>query len=151
MPMVRVRTAAAFAAAAAVAFQPCLAATDFQTGSFTEQRAGAFAGASLRVPLGAREAPRPSLRLQLSSTLYARDSASGAVRTFRPAGLELGAASARPALFVGGQSASAIAARRNIHGSTGTTVLIIGGVVVAVLLVAVLLVPPEPGPSEGDF
>jgi len=149
--MIRVRTAAAFAAAAAIAVQPCLAANDYRDSGFTEQRAAAFAGASLRVPLGARSAPRPSLRLQLSSTLYARDPASGAVRAFRPAGLEIGAPAGRPAFYLAGQPAAALGARHNLHGSTGTTLLIVGGVVLALAVVAILSVPPEPGPSKGDF
>ena len=150
--MLRIRSAAAFAAASSIAFHPCLAADDFRASAFTEQRTAAFAGASLRIPLGAREAARPSLRLQLTPAYYSRDPATSAIRSRRPEGLEIGASGGRPALFVAGQPASGLERRMNAGGSTGTTLLIVGGVVVvAVLLVAVAASNVPPSPGEGDF
>jgi hypothetical protein len=149
--MLKIRSAAAFAAALAVAAQPCLAADDIRNIGFTEQRMAAFAGATLRVPLGTERAPRPSLRLQLTPSYQLRDPASGAVRSLRPEGVELGLAAGRPSFFVAGQPARGIERRMNVGGSTGTTLLIVGGVVVAVVLVAALSIPPGAGPPEGAF
>jgi hypothetical protein len=149
--MLGIRSAAAFAAALAAAVQPCLAADDIRIAGFTEQRMAAFAGATLRVPLGTERAHRPSLRLQLAPSYQQRDPASGAVRSLRPEGVELGLAAGRPSFFVAGQRPSGIERRMNL-GSTETTLLVVGGVAVAVLILAAVAgAQPTAGPPEGAF
>lgn len=113
--MRNVRFAAAAAALAMTLSQPALAAQDFRDAGAGERRSGAFAGVSLRVPLGAEEKARPSARLQLTSDHRYR-TADG-VRTHRPAGLELGADGlGKPEIFFNGAKLSDAERRMGLSG-----------------------------------
>lgn len=133
--MVRVKRAAAFAAAIVLAVQPCAAAS-FESGT-SAGTPSAFAGVNVRLPLGQAKA-RPEARLQFTSAYTVRDVRTGAVESFKAKGLEIGAArNGKPTFFLNGQSGAAMQKRLGMNGSTGTTVLIVGGVLLALVVVAV--------------
>jgi hypothetical protein len=95
----------------------------------------AFAGLSVRLPLG--RTAKPSARLRFATGYSLRDGASGAMRTNLGNGLEIGAGKGgRPAYFIGGAKAAELQNRLGIKGGTGTTLLVVGGVLVAVVIVA---------------
>ena len=150
--MGRVLNALAAGAVAAMAAQPCLAADDTRDAGAGERRSAAFAGLSVRVPVGGGGSREPTARLQISTTHEVRDARSGSVRSFRPAGLELGlVAKGKAALYLNGQETKAIERKLGIGGST-TTLIVIGGIVVLVLVVAaVASAAPTPGPRKGAF
>ncbi len=108
--------------------QPCLAADDMRGFGNMERRSGAFAGASVRMPLGSREAAKPSARLQLGMRHVQQDSAGRLpVRAQQIGLLELGGATGgKPALFVGGQDVAEVEKRRGLVGTTGTLLLLAG-------------------------
>lgn len=144
--------AGAAIAALSLGVQPCLAADLANKLHATETRTAAFAGLQVRLPLGQKERAKPTARLQLSSTHYAREQTGGFVQIHRTSGLEFGAGKAgKPALFIGGQEAADVQKKLNIGGST-TTLLIVGGVVLAVVVLAAIASgTPTAGPSEGAF
>jgi hypothetical protein len=122
--------------AAILATQPCAAADDYLPSRSGEARMTAFAGLSVRLPLGGTA--RPSARLRFATGYSFRDSASGAVRTDLGSGLEIGAGKrGMPTYFIGGEKASALRDKLGIKGGSGKTLLIVGGVLVAVVIVAV--------------
>jgi hypothetical protein len=123
------RLAPAFLAAAVLTAQPCLAAEDFREAASGPRRGSAFAGASLRIPLGAARPAAPAARLQLGL----RHDAGGG----RPAAFELGLTGlGKPAFYVGGREVAETRRRLGIGRDTGWLVpaLIIGAVVVGVVL-----------------
>ena len=151
--MGRVLNALAAGAVAAMAAQPCLAADDMRDAGAGERRSSAFAGLSVKVPVGRSGGSRETTaRLQISTVHETRDARSGSVRSFRPAGLELGlGAKGKAALYLNGQETKAIERKLGIGGST-TTLIVIGGIVVLVLIVAAAAsAVPQPGPREGAF
>lgn len=132
------KLAGALAALSLAAAQPVAAAGYAPERGPTEMRASAFAGFNVRVPMG-RTAAKPSARLQLTTAYTFRDARTGATRTLKPHGLELGAGKSGAAFFAGGQELS----RKNVEtlklGDGGTTVLyVVGGILVlgVVLLLA---------------
>lgn len=134
----------AFIALTAVATQPCAAADDFRDIGGTERRSAVYGGATVRIPLGGAGRTKPSARLQLTSIHTSRNESSGAVRTFRPAGIELGAAGkGAPTLFINGQSSAEVEKKLGIGGSTVTTVLIVGGILLVLAVVAAANTPPQ--------
>ncbi|HEX8192161.1 MAG TPA: hypothetical protein VF552_04610 [Allosphingosinicella sp.] len=148
-----IRTHAAGIAAAAMLFaQPCAAADDWRERRAPETRSGGFAGISLRMPLDEGRARRPTARLQLTTMTSTRE-AGGAVATRFAPGVELGAdRRGRAALSIGGQDVRQAEERLGVGGSTGTTLLIVGGVVLVVFVLAsVAAATPRPGPNEGAF
>ena len=150
--MANIRHAAAVTAAFFLCSQPCLAADDLRDAAAAERRTGAFAGLSVRLPLGQAAPAKPVARLQLTTVHHMRDRETGAIRHMRAPGLELGAGqSGKPVLTLGGQRADDMQRRLGVGGST-TTVLIVGGVLLVVLVLAtVAAATPRPGPREGAF
>jgi len=147
------RRAFAFAIAAMLVAQPCLAAEDFRDSRAGQVRTGAFAGVTLSVPMDrSATSRRPTARLQLTSIREVRE-ANGATRSYRAEGVQLGAdRRGRPALTIAGRNPLAERERLGIGGSTGTTVLVIGGIVlVVVVLASIADAMPKPGPQEGAF
>lgn len=137
------RHVGALVAAAIFAIQPCAAAEDFTGFNSSERRSAAFGGLNVRIPLSHSTKVKPRARLQLSTVHHLRDSRSGEVRTFRPAGLELGASKAgAPALYLNGQN-SADAQKRLGIGGAGTTLLVVGGVLLVLVVVALASSPPQ--------
>lgn len=134
-------TAASFLAA-----QPCAAGSD--AAGLTERRTSAFAGVNVRMPLGGAKAARPSARLQLTSSYIVRDARSGSVATFKPQGLEIGAArNGAPAFYMNGRSKAEMQKKFGLTGSTSNTVWIILGVTLVAVAVLVLSNSAElPGP-----
>ncbi|HEX8216625.1 MAG TPA: hypothetical protein VF577_04085 [Allosphingosinicella sp.] len=150
--MTMVKCALGVAAAAMLTAQPCLAAEDFRESRASETRTGAFAGLSFRMPLDGQSSRRPTARLQLTGIRQVRE-ASGATRTFRAEGVQIGAGrDGRLALTIAGQNPLEARERLGVGGSTGTTLLIVGGVVLVVyVLAAVAAATPRPGPHDGTF
>jgi hypothetical protein len=147
------RYAPGIAAAALLAAQPCLAAEDYRESRSGQVRTGAFAGVTLDVPLDrSASSRRPAARLQLTSIREVRE-ANGATRTWRAEGVQLGAdRRGRPALTIAGRNPLDERERLGIGGSTGTTVLIVGGIVlIVVVLASIADAMPTPGPHEGAF
>jgi hypothetical protein len=125
----RARLAGAFLAAAMLVAQPCLAAEDIRDAGWDPRRSAAFAGASLRIPLGSAGAAAPAARLQLGLRHDVGDS--------RPAAFELGVTRlGKPAFYVGGREVGETRRRLGLTGGTGglEPALIIGAVVVGVVL-----------------
>ena len=144
--------AAGIVAAAVLAAQPCAAADDFRDMRAPERRSGAFAGLSINVPLDRGIRRRPTARLQLTTTSTVRR-ADGATITYRAPGDELGAGRrGRPTYSIAGQNPAEMRERLGVGGSTGTTLLIVGGVVLVVLVLAtVASAMPQAGPDAGAF
>jgi hypothetical protein len=142
---------AALAAMASTAAQPCLAAPLPGEGSVIRGRLGAFAGASLVLPLGTGRPAAATTRLRISPVAYGYDTQSGRLLQRTGAGVELGLSGAgKPELRLGGAAPAALKQRLGFKGSTGY--IIVGGVLVAVaLLAAVAAAMPKPGPRDGDF
>lgn len=118
---------------------PCLAADDFRVTGDPQHRMAAFAGASIRVPMG-NGVGKPTARLQLTMihSYEDRQSASPS-RTFRPAGFELGASGKKaPALFLNGQDLAQTKRKLGANGSSKTW-LIVGGVLLAGAVAILLL------------
>lgn len=147
-----IKYAAGIAAAAMLAAQPAAAADDFRERRGAETRTGAFAGFSLRVPMGEGRTERPRARLQLTTTASVRE-AGGATTTRYAPGIELGSSRRHGvALSIGGTDVRQVDQRLGLSGSRTTTILIVGGVVLAVLVLrAVVRAQPTPGPGDGTF
>ena len=136
--------AAALAAGMLVA-QPCAAADDFRGTSGLERRTSAFAGMSVRLPLGASERSKPTARLQFTTAASTRDARTGSMETLRAQGVEIGAGKAgKPALFLGGRSAAELKQQHGLKSTTGTILLVGAVVVVGVVLLAAFTIPPQP-------
>jgi hypothetical protein len=133
--------------------QPCLAADDFRSSGAVERRSGAFAGMSVRLPMG-QVGAMASARLQLATIHHAYDRESRlSGRSLRASGVELGlSGSARPALYIGGRNAAQAERKLQLKGS-GTTIVLVGAaILVSVLLLASLAsAAPTPGPHKGAF
>lgn len=143
--MTRFNISAAFAAAALVS-QPVSAAEDPRPhATAVEQRTGAFAGARLRIPIGARQArERPSAVLQLGFEHIRRDrGAASSMTARRGSALELGfSEKAKPAFLVGGTPVRTM--ERRLGVSTGGAIAIGVGVTLLVLVALVAASdPPE--------
>ena len=127
-----------FLASAMLVAQPCLAAEDLRDAGSGQRRSSAFAGASLRIPLGAARPAAPAARLQLGWRHDPRDSRGGSLaRQSHPATFELGVTRlGKPAFYVGGRELAETRRRLGISNDTGWVVpaLIIGAVVVGVVL-----------------
>jgi hypothetical protein len=139
-------------AALMLAASPCLAADDIRDAGSGGLAVGAFAGGSVRLPFGGRDAGKPSPRLQLTTIHYQADRQSSFVRGHRSAGLELGVADGRkPALFMMGQDVSQMKRRLGFGGGS-TALYIIGGVAISVAAAVLLLdgdgsnAEPQPAP-----
>lgn len=140
--------ATAFLAASMLVAQPCLAAEDFRDAGSGQRRGSAFAGASLRIPLGTGRAAAPIARLQLGLRHDVRDRSGGSLGESRPATFELGVTKlGKPAFYVGGREVAETRRRLGVGGDTGWLVpaLIIGAVVVGV----VLLTDPDSNAAPG--
>lgn len=135
--MASIKSAAAGIAAALLLTQPCAAADDFREFSATNRQMTAFAGVNVRLPLGGTAEAKPSARLQFTTGHSLYDSGSGAERTYRGRGLEIGAGkTGLPTFFVGGQNAAELQKKLGLKGGSSTTLLIVGGALVAVIIVA---------------
>ena len=127
-------TSAAAALAVMLAPVPCRAADDMRTIDDKRRQPAAFAGASIRLPLGGKQRARPSARLQLGMVHGA-----GTARQIPAGGVELGLTGrGRPEMFVGGQSTRELRERMKLSGSTGDTVWVVFGV--ALLVVGVYVI-----------
>jgi len=144
--------AAASAAAACVTAQPCLAAGLGGESGFGPGRAGAYAGASLSLPLGPGRHLAPRARLRLSPISAYHDARSGRlVESPSGAGLEIGLTGEGKAdLRIAGARPVEIGRRIGFKGSTGY-VVVGGAVLLVLLLAAVASASPKPGPRPGDF
>jgi hypothetical protein len=130
--MDRIALGAAIIAAGFIAAQPCAAAS-----GYSERSSSAFAGLNIRMPLGEARA-RPVARLQFTAGYNLRDVRSGSTETFRAKGLEIGAArNGKPNFYLNGHSTADMQRRFGANGSTGSTLLIVGGVLLAVVVIAV--------------
>jgi hypothetical protein len=119
-------------AALLAASSPTLAAVDYRDVEPARHHAAAFAGASVRLPLGTERA-RPTARLQLTmSHAFAGRPSAAPAPTFRAAGLEFGASpSMKPTLYANGVDVGQVKRRLGFNGSTASTILIVGAVVLA--------------------
>ena len=146
----RIAIGAAALAAAAMAAQPGAAAALGEQGVPGAGRIGAFAGASLALPLGSPRRARPSARLQLSP-VYAAYDGRGFGRVQPGSGLALGLEGAgKLGLRLAGSTPAEQKRRIGFKGSTGY--IVVGGLLVGVLLLAAVAnAQPKPGPRPGDF
>jgi hypothetical protein len=143
--MTRLKCAAAIAAAGLLAAQPCAAAEDYRDAGMRERHASAFAGVNLRLPLGGKQAGKPSARLQFTAASTIRDVRSGSTRTVRAHGLEIGSGEkGKAALYMGGQNTADMKTKLGVGGSTTTTIIIVGGVLLLLVILAASQVPPQP-------
>lgn len=140
------RWAVAMTAAGLLAAQPCAAAGD--GAGWEQRRMSAFAGVNLRMPLGGAKPARPSARLQLTTGYQLRDARTGALRTFQPKGLEIGAAgNGAPSFYLNGRHSAELRKSAALTGSTSDTVWIVLGVALVAVAVLVLSNSSElPGP-----
>ena len=123
-------------AAAGLAVSPA-AANPMDLGG-GERELGLFAGGSLRLPFQPNTGPTPQARLQLTAAeAYARPGSAPVISYHRQRGLELGFASNKPSLLIGGHESSTIKRKLGVEGGS-TPVGILGGLVVAggLLLIA---------------
>ena len=139
--------AAAALACALLAVQPAAAAEDRRDLTAQPHRGAAFAGASLRVPLGGAGRQAPTARLQLSPRYLAGDGVRAG------SGVELHLrGNGKAALSIGGRSTARMEKKLALRGSSSTYILIGGVVLLSVLLLASLASAiPQPGPQEGAF
>jgi hypothetical protein len=144
--MTFVKYAVAVLAVALVAAQPCAAASDAP--DYNERRAGAFAGFNVRMALGGAKPARPSARLQLTTAFELRDSRTGAARTLKAQGLEIGAnRKGAPAFYLNGRNAAERQEAHLLSSSTSTTTWIVLSVALVAVGVLVLSNSAElPGP-----
>ena len=143
--MKTMHTLAAFATLAAAA-QPALAADDFRyIEARPEHRTAAFAGARLRIPLGAEtRRARPSARLHLGMEhVYEDRRIAAPAQAFRTSALELGfSRRSGPTFFIGGAPVGEV--ERRVGISTGGAIAIgVGATVLAALLLVAVSDPPE--------
>lgn len=138
-------------AAGFLALQPCLAAEPFGGEGGGQRQSSAFAGLTVRVPLGRSGATGPSARLQLTTIHERRDSRGGILSSQRAEGVELGLdRRGRAAYYVGGEDVRKIDERLNAKGKT--TWIVVGGVLLlVVVLAAVASAMPTAGPPKGAF
>jgi hypothetical protein len=130
------KSGAAVFAAAIFAAQPCAAADDIRDSGAGDRSVAAFAGMSLRLPVGEARRARPTARLQFTTSYAVRDARTGSTATFRAPGLEIGAGKAgKAAFFLNGEKAADVQGRMGL-GGTGTTLLVVGGVLLGVVVVA---------------
>ena len=142
--MARVKCAAAIAAAGMLAAQPCAAAEDYRDAGMRERHASAFAGVNLRLPIGGKQAGKPTARLQLTAASTIRDIRSGSTRTVRAHGFEIGTGGkGKAALYMGGQNTAEMDTKLGIGGTT-TTVIVVAGVLLLLYILAASQVPPQP-------
>lgn len=131
--MAWVKFALPLVAAGMLAAQPCAASL-----AQGQQNGSAFAGLNLRMPLGTAKAAKPSARLQFTTAYSFQDGRTGATETFKAPGLEFGTGkSGKPVLFLNGQDTAEMRERMQANGSTGSTLLIVGGVLLVLAVVAV--------------
>lgn len=134
--MTLTRCALMLTTAGVLAAQPCAAAAD--TAAWDEPRLPAFAGLSIRMPLGNTKAALPSARLQLTTSYHLRDDRTGSVQTLKANGLEIGAsARGTPSLYLNGQSTAEIKEKVRLSGSSDTATIVLG---VALVVVGVLVI-----------
>jgi hypothetical protein len=132
-------------AAMLFAAEPCLAAPDLADAGSRQQRMSGFAGLNLRLPLGGAADAKPRARFQLTVAHSSADHRTGAFRTTRAPGMELGATGAgKPALFVSGQNMADAKNELGFKSTTATIVLVGVGVLAVLYVVAAATVPPQP-------
>jgi hypothetical protein len=126
---VKMAMAGMFLAAA----QPCLAAEDLRMGGETRGRASGFVGLSAQLSFGQRARQAPTARFVAGLATSRIDAQSGRSLGFQaPRGLELGLdRRGRLQPFVGGLSTADVENRLGVRGSTGKTLLIVGGIAAA--------------------
>jgi hypothetical protein len=126
---------AAAALAATLAPAPCRAADDMRTIGNHGRQSAAFAGGTIRLPLGGTRGARPTARLQLGMI-----SGLQGTRPVRTGGLEFGlTGQGKPEMFVGGQSAREMRERMQLNGSSGNTAAIVFGAVLVVVGLYVII------------
>ena len=109
--------------------QPAAAADIAGPGGEGVRRSGAFAGVSLRLPIGGQaEAPRAMLGAGFVHTAMRADGAGARRLALSGIGLDL-APRAEPQFSIGERSLSEL--KLHARGSGGSTPLIVGGVVLA--------------------
>ena len=134
--MTRIAMIAALAAASA-GFAAPAAAADTRDRETTRERA-AFAGASVRLPLGGRRSAAPEARLGVGFYPSRHDPAGGMIGATVPAlPLAFGFGGGRPELLAGGERLSEIERRLGL-GKSSTTLLLLGGIAAGVAAVVLL-------------
>lgn len=121
--------------------QPALAAQDQRIGQSAETRTAAFAGASVRLPFGGRQAARPQTHLQLGMRSISTDPQSAApLRARNVPAVELGLGNReRFNLYLAGQSRADIERRLGVRGNStvtyvfGAALLVVGLIVITSL------------------
>lgn len=131
-------------AAMSAAVSPAAAAGPFDTGAATEQHRAAFGGVVLRLGLDGRDRRAPEPRLAFGFTRYERDMGGAFVARGATLPLEAGFAGGRPQLFVGGESLQQFERRLGVSGSSGTTLLAIGGLAAGAAAVVLLTRDDDP-------
>lgn len=109
-----------------------------------ERSISGFAGANIRLPLGGKDAAKPSARLQITTVHSFGDPHSAApARSYRLPGLELGLAAKKPALFMMGQDVAKLQEQKLGIDRSTKTLLIVGGL--AAVALAVYLITTDCG------
>ena len=118
---------------------PCVAADDFRE-SGPDYRRGAFAGATLKIPMGGNDRTTPRTHFGLGiSQVYARTSSAGATQRLQIPGMEVRlTATGKPLLMIAGQNTASIKRQLGVANSTKTALLVVGGVAVAALAATLL-------------
>lgn len=138
---------AALAASMLIA-QPCFAAEDIRDRTNLQYRPSPYAGATLRLNFGGAGKVTSRVRLQAGMTRSQGGGATtGAVHGPPVAAFEVGASPNRkPAFYIGGQEVRDVEQRLGVRGSTGKTLLIVGGVLVVVVIVGLMTSGGSLGP-----
>jgi hypothetical protein len=96
---------------------------------------------NLRMEIGGFAGEEPSARLQFTTSRSVRNLDTGAVRTFKAPGLEIGAAkTGTPAFYLNGQSKAELEQRLGLFGRMNPTAETILAVAVAVVGFGIYLV-----------
>ncbi|MBA3678275.1 MAG: hypothetical protein H0W74_12880 [Sphingosinicella sp.] len=90
------------------------------------------------MPLSGATKVKPSARLQFTTGYDVLDTRTGSVQSFKARGLEIGTArNGKPTFFLNGQDSAGMQEKLQLNGSTGSTLLIVGGVLLVLAVVAV--------------
>ena len=140
--MKSIALAATAALALTLSSAPARAAEDMRSISDQGRRTGAFAGATVRLPIGGKPGAKPTARLQLGIIDRTRGT-----RPIPAGGLELGlTAKGKAEMFVGGRSSREMREQMKL---TRSTALVLGGVV-AVTMIAVVYLATKDLDEVGD-
>ena len=142
-----VSATAALAAAMLIA-QPCMAAEEIRDLFRLQSRPAPYAGATFRLNFGGARKATPSLRLHAGMVRSQEDRGTmSSTNSLQVSALEVGVSrEGLPIFYVAGQDARNLEQRLGIKGSTGKTLLIVGGVLVLVVVVGLMTSGGSLGP-----